>query len=135
MRERRPGPGGRPSFAVDGRRCTSLAAAAAEFTSALGFSTPWQGNLDALNDFLNGGFGTPDDGFVLVWRNSELARKGLGQAETLRWLEERLRDCHPSNAAHFRRQMEEVRQGRGEMLFDMIVSIIREHADIELRLE
>jgi RNAse (barnase) inhibitor barstar len=90
------------SFVIDGSRFSTLAEASVEFTRALGFSMPWNGNLDAFNDFLNGGFGTPDDGFILIWRHAELSRQRLGYGETL---------------------------------FDMLVSIIRDHEDIELRLE
>lgn len=38
----------------------------------------WGRNLDAFNDILRGGFGTPDDGFMLRWKNSSLSRQRLG---------------------------------------------------------
>jgi RNAse (barnase) inhibitor barstar len=38
----------------------------------------WGRNLDAFNDILWGGFGTPEDGFVLVWKNHHLSRDRLG---------------------------------------------------------
>ena len=38
----------------------------------------WRGNLDAFNDILRGGFGTPDGGFVLVWRDHAASRNRLG---------------------------------------------------------
>jgi RNAse (barnase) inhibitor barstar len=38
----------------------------------------WGRNLDAFNDILRGGFGTPDDGFVLHWKNSSVSRQRLG---------------------------------------------------------
>ena len=38
----------------------------------------WGRNLDAFNDILNGGFGTPEEGFVLVWRNSNISRRKIG---------------------------------------------------------
>jgi len=40
----------------------------------------WRGNLDAFNDILRGGFGTPDEGFVLVWRDHLTSREHLGAA-------------------------------------------------------
>lgn len=45
-------------------------------------------NLDAFNDILRGGFGTPDGGFVLMWRNSALSRERLGYSETVRQRDE-----------------------------------------------
>ncbi len=38
----------------------------------------WGRNLNAFNDILRGGFGTPDVGFVLRWKNSSVSRKRLG---------------------------------------------------------
>jgi hypothetical protein len=39
----------------------------------------WNGNLNAFNDILRGGFGTPKEGFVLVWRNHHRSIECLGQ--------------------------------------------------------
>jgi hypothetical protein len=125
----------RKTFVIDGIRFATLAEGAAEFTRALELTMPWNGNLDAFNDFLNGGFGTPDDGFVLIWRNSEISRERLRYAETLRWLEERVHNCHPSNVAHFQDRILAAQRREGETLFDTLVAIIRDHDDIELRLE
>lgn len=122
-------------YVVDGNRCSTLAETATEFTSVLGLTMPWTGNLDAFNDFLNGGFGTPDEGFVLVWQKSDISRLRLGYGETLRWLEDRVQHCHPSNVASFRDRIESARFGKGVTLFDTLVEIIRDHDDIELRLE
>jgi hypothetical protein len=125
----------RKTFVIDGISFATLAEAAVEFTRALGFTMPWHGNLDTFNDFLRGGFGTPDDGFVLIWRNSEISRERLGYDETLRWLEERVHGCYPSNVAHFQNRILAARRKEGETLFDTLVKIIRDHDDIELRLE
>lgn len=37
----------------------------------------WGKNLDAFNDVLYGGFGTPKEGFILIWENSEKSKKDL----------------------------------------------------------
>lgn len=122
-------------YVIDGSRFSTLSEAAAEFTRALGLTTPWGGNLDAFNDFLRGGFGPPDEGFILIWKHSAISRERLGYGETLRWLEERLRRCHPSNVAHFQERLAAVQRGGGETLFDEVVEIVRDHSDVELRLE
>ena len=87
----------------------------------------WRGNLDAFNDILRGGFGTPEGGFVIRWENSILSRERLGYAETAKWLEERIENCHPSNVPHFQQRLAEIKQSRGETLFDTIVEIIQIH--------
>jgi hypothetical protein len=38
----------------------------------------WRGNLDAFNDILRGGFGTPEDGFVFRWLDAQRSRQALG---------------------------------------------------------
>jgi hypothetical protein len=96
---------------------------------------PWQGNLDGFNDFLRGGFGTPDTGFVLIWRGSAVSRERLGYGETIKWLEERVQNCHPPNVPVMQQRLAAARRGEGQTLFDMLLEIIQDHDDIELRLE
>ena len=122
-------------FIVDGEKFSTLAEAAIVFSSSLGFVIPWNGGLDAFNDFLHGGLGTPDEGFVLIWRRSDLSRERLGFKETLCWLEKGLKRGHPSNVQYFKDRIAAAKQNEGETLFDTLVEIIRGHKDIELRLE
>lgn len=67
----------------------------------------WGHNLNAFNDVLRGGFGTPDGGFVLRWVNSALSREHLGCPETVRQLEECLSRCLPLNRKYFSAQVEQ----------------------------
>ena len=87
----------------------------------------WGRNLDAFNDILRGGFGTPDSGFNLLWRNSDLSRERFGFTETVRQLRNRLLTCHPSNAAAVEKDLERARSGEGKTIFNSLVAIIREH--------
>jgi hypothetical protein len=84
-------------------------------------------NLDAFNDILRGGFGTPDSGFTLVWRNHDLSRERLGYPETVRQLERRLERCHPANRGEVRAELAEARCERGPTVFDWLLEIIRIH--------
>lgn len=85
------------------------------------------GNLDAFNDVLRGGFGTPEGGFVLVWRNHELSKQRLGYAETARQLEKRLGRCHPNHHDFVRQELARALNGQGQTVFDWLVDIITEH--------
>jgi len=125
------------TYEIDGNKSSTLEEFADHVTARLELQTSWRGNLDAFNDILFGGFGTPDDGFMLVWKNSELSRNRLGYPETIRWLEDRVRKCHPSNVENFKQRIVVAKEHRGPTLFDMLVEIITapEHTDIELRLE
>jgi hypothetical protein len=92
----------------------------------------WGENLDAFNDVLRGGFGTPDEGFVLVWRNSDISRSKLGHEAMARKLEERL-TRYRSSAAEA--ELAAARRGEGETVFDLLVEIIQGHPEVELVLK
>lgn len=68
-----------PVLTVDGARFSDLDGFAREFSRLLDGYT-WRGNLDAFNDVLRGGFGTPEGGWVLRWLGSEQSREALGPA-------------------------------------------------------
>src|ERR1041384_4707397 len=92
-------------YEIDGRDSSTLEEFADDFTRHLNLQIHWRGNFDALNDILYGGFGTPAEGFVLLWRNSALSKQRLGYPETIKWLNESILKCHPSNVEHFRQQL------------------------------
>ncbi|MDK9495662.1 barstar family protein [Streptomyces katrae] len=86
-------------------------------------------NLDAFNDCLRGGYGTPEDGsFTVEWRDHLHSRRALGHAETARVLETRLLRCHPDNRARVARELAEARDGRGPTVFDWLVEIFEDQA-------
>jgi hypothetical protein len=88
---------------------------------------PWGVNLDAFNDILRGGFGTPEGGFVLRWKNSDMSRIRLGYEETVRQLEIRLERCHPSNRTAVATELDRAKNRTGPTVFDWLVEIIKDH--------
>ena len=112
---------------IDGREFSTLEEFYDAVSSRLIPGAEWGRNLDAFNDILRGGFGTPDDGFILRWVNSALSRTRLGYAETLRQLEHRLTRCHPSNRPSVSADLERAYQGIGPNVFDSLVAIIEVH--------
>jgi hypothetical protein len=115
-----------PVLVIDGARFCDLDGFAREFSRLLSNYT-WRGNLDAFNDLLRGGFGTPETGWVFRWLNSESSRVALGYEETVRRLEQLLLTCHPSDRSIIAARMRDARGGEGPALFDEIVGIIRDH--------
>jgi RNAse (barnase) inhibitor barstar len=65
-------------YIIDGERFGTLPEFYAELDRAMLRGQAWGHNLDAFNDVLRGGFGTPVDGFEICWRNHELSRQCLG---------------------------------------------------------
>jgi RNAse (barnase) inhibitor barstar len=82
-------------YEIDGAAFSSLEGFFDEVSRKLIPDAIWGKNLDAFNDILRGGFGTPEDGFVLRWLNSNASREQLGFAETVRQLRRRLRSDRP----------------------------------------
>lgn len=73
---------------LDGKSFETMEEFFAHFDTRAGCES-WGMNLDAFNDVLRGGFGTPDEGFVLRWKDHRLSQLRLGYLETARVLERR----------------------------------------------
>jgi RNAse (barnase) inhibitor barstar len=114
-------------FEIDGARFHDLPGFFDEVIARLIPGSLWGRNLDAFNDILRGGFGTPDEGFVLVWRNSSLSTERLGFDETIHVLRKRLTTCHPANVPFVEAQLAAAERGEGQTIFDELVEIIRNH--------
>ncbi|HEY5362909.1 MAG TPA: barstar family protein [Aestuariivirga sp.] len=114
-------------FIIDGNTIENLDGFYEEISSKLPLDGRWGRNLDAFDDILGGGFGTPDGGFIVQWINSEKSREKLGHTETVRVLERRLQTCHPSNMEAVKRAMAVAKEGNGPTIFDDLVEIIRNH--------
>jgi RNAse (barnase) inhibitor barstar len=114
-------------YTIDGFDFATLEEFYAVISRTLIPGADWGQNLDAFNDILRGGFGTPEEGFVLVWANSAVSRQRLGYPETVRQLKLRLSRCHPSNRDRVRADLEQAQQGIGTTVFDWLVEIIQVH--------
>lgn len=67
----------KPLYEIDGENFSDLEGFYKEFNEKVFNNETVVHNLDALNDVLRGGFGTPEEGFRLFWHNSERSRKNL----------------------------------------------------------
>ena len=65
-------------YEIDGRDFSTLDEFYQVVSRVLIPGAQWGQNLDAFNDILCGGFGTPEGGFVLRWKNSAVSRERLG---------------------------------------------------------
>lgn len=114
-------------YEIDGRDFSTLQEFYEVVSRVLIPGAEWGHNLDAFNDILRGGFGTPDGGFVLRWVNAAMSRERLGYPETVRQLERRLGRCHPLNRKFVRADLRRARRGVGPTVFDWLVEIIEVH--------
>ena len=125
----------RPTLTIDGSCFSTLQEFYGEVSRKIIPGASWGRNLDAFNDILRGGFGTPEGGFILIWHCSEVSRDRLGHGEAAQELERRLERCHPSNRGQVELELQAARGARGPTAFDWLVEVIRSHDGIELRLQ
>jgi RNAse (barnase) inhibitor barstar len=116
-----------PVCEIDGTRFDDLDGFYDEVSRELIPGAEWGRNLDAFNEILRGGFGTPDRPWVLRWRSAGRSRERLGQAETVRWLQRKLEQCPPENAEAVRADLASAERGEGDTLFFMLVEMVRGH--------
>ncbi len=114
-------------YEIDGHDFSTLEEFFAVISRVLIPGASWGHNLDAFNDILRGGFGTPDGGFVLRWTNSAESRQRLGYPETVKQLQIRLTRCHPSNRASVAADLEAAQSGAGSTVYEWLLEIIRDH--------
>ena len=114
-------------YEIDGLRFRTLDEFFDEIGAVVIPGSDWGRNLDAFNDILRGGFGTPEGGLTIHWRNHAVSQERLGYTETVKQLEARLQHCHPSSRRAVRQELAEARAGRGPTVFDWLVEIIRNH--------
>ena len=123
---------------IDGHNFKTLAEFYDEIENKLTKGLDWRigRNLNAFNDVLTGGFGIHDyeERITLVWKNSEKSKKDLGQSETIKYIEEKLKSCHPTNVPSVTEDLEMARGGQGPMLFDLIVETIKGQKYIDFRI-
>lgn len=114
------------TYDIDGEDFSTLEEFYDEISRVVIPGAAWGRNLAAFNDILRGGFGTPDDGFVLRWRNHDVSRQGLAYRETVRQLE-RLERCHPTTRESVRNELDLARAGQGPIVFDWLLEILAVH--------
>lgn len=76
-------------YEIDGERFSTMDEFFEEVDRVMRLS-PWGHGLDSFNDILRGGFGTPEEGFLILWKNHRLSKERLGYPETVHQLKMRL---------------------------------------------
>lgn len=117
------------TYIIDGNDFSTLEEFYETISRILIPNADWGHNLDAFNDILRGGFGTPDEGFVIRWVNSSFSRTRLGYEETIRQLEMRLKRCHPTNRQTVAEELSASKRRVGPTVFDWLVEIISYHCE------
>jgi RNAse (barnase) inhibitor barstar len=126
------------TLVIDGERFITLDEFYTEVIDKLTVDCDWCGrNLDAFNDILRGGFGVfeYDEPITLIWKHSHKSKKDLGFQETIKYLEDKLNGCHPTNTESIQKDLAAAKAEKGQPLFERIINIILSHPHITLKLE
>jgi hypothetical protein len=118
----------KPMLHIDGLEFSTLEGFFDHVSSRIIPDATWGRNLDAFNDILRGGFGTPEGGFVLCWNNHDISKRRLGHEETARQLRKRLARCHPTHVASVETALAAALRHEGSTVFDWLVEIVRLHS-------
>ncbi|MGG6893712.1 hypothetical protein [Rhizobium sp. BR 315] len=115
-------------FRIDGKKIQNLDDFFGEISRQLFPDIiDWKYHFDGLDDMLGGGFGTPEEGCVLLWDHHQTSRFLLGYEETIRTLEARRERCHPTARRQIDKQIRTARRREGPTIFDNIVEIFERH--------
>ncbi len=115
-----------PVYVIDGSEARTWPEIVASINAFVP-NSEWQGNsLDALDDILYGGYGTPEK-FVVLWKSSAVSRQALGPEETLSYFKNMPIVLHSNSKGQI--------NPRPGTLFEVLIDIFKGHDNIELRLE
>ncbi len=129
---------------IDGNRFSDFEGLVYEFNvNVFGDEKPtdshrtWTGGLTQFYDLLRGGYGTPEGSFTIHWLNSHKSREDLGHAANLALLERLIEKkiVHPTRLEGAKKEIELLKNGKGETLFETIVDLIVSHNNIKLILD
>ncbi|MBD2080635.1 barstar family protein [Leptolyngbya sp. FACHB-17] len=122
----------KPEYVLDGRHTTTLEQFYSEIGRVLLDGQPWGESLNDLDEILSGHYGLLPRSFRLVWCHVDIARIGLGYAETVHQLTQRLRDCHPTVLIKTAWALRSALREQGPTVYDWIVEIISNHPNVKL---
>ncbi|WES99430.1 ribonuclease inhibitor [Chryseobacterium arthrosphaerae] len=120
---------------IHGGHFSSLEGFYEEASNVLMKDTDWKiGTLDGFDDILYGGFGVFENNepIEIVWKESQKSKEDLGLKATLEFYENKIRQGKPFNTKLIQKKLDNLMEGEGQTLFEILVEIIQSHANIQL---
>ncbi|SIR35856.1 hypothetical protein SAMN05880573_12156 [Chryseobacterium sp. RU33C] len=123
---------------IHGGHFSSLGGFYEEASRVLMKDLDWKvGTLDGFDDILYGGFGVFEnkEEIEIIWKESQKSKEDLGFKATREFYENKIRQGKPFNIELIQRKLDELIEGKGKTLFEILIEIIKSHTNIILRLE
>lgn len=87
------------------------------------------GTLDGFDDIL---YAVETD---IIWKNYEKSRQDLGFSMTKEFYENKIKQGKPFNIELIQQKLNDLMDGKGQTLFEILVEIIKSHKNIKLILD
>ena len=87
------------------------------------------GTLDGFDDIL---YGVNSD---ITWKDSQKSREDLGFDLTKEFYENKIRQGKPFNVELIQQKLDDLIDGKGQTLFEILIEIIESHKNIRLILD
>lgn len=123
---------------IHGGHFSSLNVFYEEVSRVLMKDTDWKvGTLDGFDDILYGGFGVFEnqEEVEIVWKESQKSKEDLGLIATQEFYENKIRQGKPFNVELAQQKLNDLIDGKGQTLFDILIEIIESHTNITLILD
>ncbi len=123
---------------IHGGHFSSLGGFYEEASNVLMKDTDWKvGTLHGFDDILYGGFGVIEgkEKIEIIWKEAEKSKEDLGFKATREFYENKIRQGNPFNTELIQQKLNELTEGKGQTLFEILVEIIESHTNITLTLE
>lgn len=123
---------------IHGNLFSSLEGFYEEVSKVLMKDTDWKvGTLDGFDDILYGGFGVFEnkEEIEIIWKDSQRSKEDLGLKATQKFYENKIRQGKPFNIELIQQKLDDLNEGKGQTLFEMLIEIIESHPNITLTLD
>lgn len=115
---------------INGSHFSNLEGFYEEVSTVFMKDADWKvGTLDGFNDVL---YGIETD---ITWKNSQKSKEDLGFNVTKEFYENKIRQGKPFNVQLIQQKLDELIDGNGQTLFEILIEIIESHKNITLILD
>ena len=115
---------------INGSHFSNLEAFYEEVSSLFLKDEDWKvGTLDGFDDILYGYEGE------IIWKDSRKSKEDLGFDLTKEFYENKIRQGKPFNVTLIQQKLDDLINGNGQTLFEILIEIIESHKNITLILD
>ncbi|UFH32992.1 ribonuclease inhibitor [Chryseobacterium sp. C-71] len=123
---------------INGSHFSDLSGFYEEVSQVLMKGKDWKvGTLDGFDDILYGGFGVFEnkDELEIIWKDSQKSIEDLGFKATKEFYKNKIRQGKPFNINLAQHKLNDLIDGNGQTLFEILIEIVESHQNITLILD